>query len=368
MSMASGHSRRISSARSSTKGMVRSPRKMPPIPIESAMVCFRPYFLGISKSVRVASCIPIWTMFTTKSAPSSALRRSRCSSTFASAPSRSEVQRAIMPAVCRRSGSMSCSEISAPCSSGKLRVSVMRFLVKTTLPAPIKAILVIWVPLRCRIQVRLLQARAGDPLNEVALEEDEDQQYRHNRDQRHTHEASPVRVVLTFHEAQAQSDGVGGAVLEHDQGPREVVPAPHEREDRQHRYHGPRERKDDPAEDREFPRAVEPGRLYQLVRDADHELPDHEDAERLRRPRDEHPPVGVDPPELGDYEELGDHDDLYRDHERADQEEEEHVTAPEPVLGEGVAAKEVDEHRHDNRDDGDGEGVYVELREGQLAP
>src|SRR5215211_3477319 len=75
--------------------MVRSPRKMPPMPIESA---------------------------------------------FVSAPSCFEVQRAIMPAVSRRSGPMSCRAIVVPCSSGKLRVSVRRFLVKTTLPAPIKAI------------------------------------------------------------------------------------------------------------------------------------------------------------------------------------------------------------------------------------
>jgi hypothetical protein len=33
-----------------------------------------------------------------------------------------------------------------PCSSGKLRVSVKRLLVKTTLPAPIKAIFKTWSP------------------------------------------------------------------------------------------------------------------------------------------------------------------------------------------------------------------------------
>src|SRR5918997_1669584 len=45
-----------------------------------------------------------------------------------------------MPAVSRRWGSMSCRAMVVPYSSGKLRVSVRRFLVKTTLPAPIKAI------------------------------------------------------------------------------------------------------------------------------------------------------------------------------------------------------------------------------------
>ena len=114
------------------------------MPIESAMVCFKPCLRGISKSTSVASCMPIWTMLMTKSAPSSAARRSACSSTLAPAPSLSEVQRAIMPAVSRRSASMSCRAMVAPCSSGKSKMSVSRFLVKTTLPAPTNAILVIW--------------------------------------------------------------------------------------------------------------------------------------------------------------------------------------------------------------------------------
>ncbi len=38
---------------------------------------------------------------------------------------------------------MSCRAMVAPCSSGKSKTSVSRFLVKTTLPAPTNAILVI---------------------------------------------------------------------------------------------------------------------------------------------------------------------------------------------------------------------------------
>jgi hypothetical protein len=48
-----------------------------------------------------------------------------------------------LPAVSRRSGSISCSATVAPLSSENLKISVSRFLVKTTLPAPIKAILTI---------------------------------------------------------------------------------------------------------------------------------------------------------------------------------------------------------------------------------
>jgi hypothetical protein len=56
-----------------------------------------------------------------------------------------------MPAVSKRSGSISWSATVAPRSSGNLKMSVSRFLVKTTLPAPIKAILMISVPLRRRV-------------------------------------------------------------------------------------------------------------------------------------------------------------------------------------------------------------------------
>ena len=41
-------------------GMVRSPRKMPPIPIVSPIVWRTPYFFGISKSLRVCRYPPTW--------------------------------------------------------------------------------------------------------------------------------------------------------------------------------------------------------------------------------------------------------------------------------------------------------------------
>ncbi len=49
----SGHNSSMSLAMSSSTGMVRSPRMMPPMPRVSAMVWRRPYFLGISKSTTV---------------------------------------------------------------------------------------------------------------------------------------------------------------------------------------------------------------------------------------------------------------------------------------------------------------------------
>ena len=127
-------------------GMVRRPRKMPPMPTVSAIVCFRPYLRGILKSSNVAWCMPICTMLMTKSASARQRRRSACSSIRAPALSCSDVQRAIRPAVSSRSASMSCSAMVQPRSSGRFSRSVSRFFTNTTLPAPIIAILVMTAP------------------------------------------------------------------------------------------------------------------------------------------------------------------------------------------------------------------------------
>ena len=60
----------------SITGIVRSARKMPPMPSVSPIVWRRPWRAGISKSVSVAAWPPTWIMLIAKSAPSSASRRS----------------------------------------------------------------------------------------------------------------------------------------------------------------------------------------------------------------------------------------------------------------------------------------------------
>src|SRR6185295_1702338 len=121
-------------------GIVRSERKMPPMPRVSPIVWRRPWRAGISKSISVAAWPPTWIMLIAWSQPSSARRRSACASIVAPAPSASFVQRAIASAASSRSGSMSCRAMVASASSGKLRMSPSRFLVNSTLPAPMKAI------------------------------------------------------------------------------------------------------------------------------------------------------------------------------------------------------------------------------------
>ena len=93
----------------SITGIVRSARKMPPIPSVSPIVWRRPWRAGISKSVSVAAWPPTWIMLIAKSAPSRAARRSACARwpAWRRAARRSS---APSPRRCsRRSGSMSCS-------------------------------------------------------------------------------------------------------------------------------------------------------------------------------------------------------------------------------------------------------------------
>src|SRR6188472_3589430 len=126
----------------SITGIVRSARKMPPMPSVSAIVWRRPWRAGISKSRTVAAKPPTWIMLIAKSAPSSAARRSACALMRARPPSCWLVQCAIASAVSRRSGSMSWSATRTSASSSNASRSPSRSRVNSTLPAPMNAILV----------------------------------------------------------------------------------------------------------------------------------------------------------------------------------------------------------------------------------
>jgi len=55
----------MSRAITSSTGKVRSPRKIPPTPMVSPIVCRNPNEAGTSKSRTVAPSIPTWMVFTT---------------------------------------------------------------------------------------------------------------------------------------------------------------------------------------------------------------------------------------------------------------------------------------------------------------
>ena len=87
-------------------------------------------------------------MLMTKSAPSSAPLRSAWASMVGLAPSAAAAFRHNAAPTSSRSRSMSTYASRAPRNSGKERMSPVRFLEKTTLPAPIIAILIIYDPVR----------------------------------------------------------------------------------------------------------------------------------------------------------------------------------------------------------------------------
>ena len=152
---------------------MRRARDTAPTPDVSAMVCRRPYLRGMSKSSRVAPIPPTSIMLTAKSAPSRARRRSVVVVMRAWAPETSFVHRAIASAVARRSSTMSWSTISTSASSGNVRMSPSRLRVNSTLPAPMKTILVMarrrpFVRLRARAPCGVRMRRRSGLSDSVA--------------------------------------------------------------------------------------------------------------------------------------------------------------------------------------------------------
>src|ERR1017187_3902632 len=85
---------------------------------------------------------PTWMVTTTYPAPSRAGRRSAVATTRAGDFAVSAIRLTSLSARESLSASTSMSTISLSPSSGKVRMSLVRFLVNTTLPAPMKTILI----------------------------------------------------------------------------------------------------------------------------------------------------------------------------------------------------------------------------------
>ena len=138
---ASGQTASMSSHRAQRWGTVRSPRMIPPTPSVSAIVWRRPKRLGTSKSVTVQGRYPpIWNATTTKSAPSSAARRSSCALTVAGTPRASITLRATSSDSASRRGSTSISARWAPANASSRSASPTMDFMNTVDPAPTKAI------------------------------------------------------------------------------------------------------------------------------------------------------------------------------------------------------------------------------------
>ena len=138
----------MSFANSSITGIVRSALMIPPIPSVSAIVCLRPYFLGISKSVIVhGSYPPTWIAFTTKLASRRASLRFSTPRyvLIVALPSFTLLLIAfkIIAESSSLCASMSYNAISASQSAGLHIQSPSTLRAKTVLPAPKNVILII---------------------------------------------------------------------------------------------------------------------------------------------------------------------------------------------------------------------------------
>ncbi len=132
------------------------------------------------------------------------------------------------------------------------------------------------------------------------------------------------------------------------------------------RQHRRRDRHDDRPEDPELVGAVDPGRLEQLVRDAQHELAHQEHAEGPGEERQDQARIGVHEPEVAHQDEVRDERDPGRHHERGEDEAHDHPLAAPAQLGERVAEHRAEHEVADGHGKRDDRRVEEEPREVEL--
>ena len=155
----------------------------------------------------------------------------------------------------------------------------------------------------CEKSVRSADAGAREALDEIALEGQEDDHHRHHVHQGERHGAAVVGAELALQIEQPDRQGEQLVLLQGDQRPGEVVPGLQQAHEEQHGDQRLGQRQHDPAEGRPVPGAVEPGRLDQVARDGQDELPGQEDPERRRRGGQDDRPVAAVQTEPGDQPE-----------------------------------------------------------------
>ena len=130
---------------STITGIVRKARKIPAGPRVSPTLMSTPYFLGISMSCRQIWTPPARMVQTTPSAPSSAAARLSVATTVAGYRPADTILSIAFLMAAKRTGSMSIKAIVASAKAGNERMSRTSPRVKPKLPAPIKAILVMFL-------------------------------------------------------------------------------------------------------------------------------------------------------------------------------------------------------------------------------
>ncbi len=183
-------------------------------------------------------------------------------------------------------------------------------------------------------------------------------------------EQQPVvgRVLALGVQGQGHREGVGVLGLRDDERPQEVVPAAEEGEDPQRREGRPAQRQDDPREDLQLARAVDPSRVEQVPGQPEDELPHEEHAERGGQERQEEPGEAVDEPRVRHEDEQRHERHDARDEQGAHDEGEQRLLAAELEHRQGVAEHRAEQEvadGDDDRDDGGVEEVGAEVEAGE---
>src|SRR3546814_655601 len=170
------------------------------------------------------------------------------------------------------------------------------------------------------------------PLDVVTLQDQEQQQHRHDGHHRPGHHQLVVLHVLARQRCQCDRQRLQVLVAEHDQRPHEVVPGGHEAEDRQRDDDRLQRRHHDLEEDPHLACAVDARGFEQLVGERPCVLPYQEDAEDRRHPGDDRAHVGIDQAHLLEQQEQRHHCHLRRDHQRGKQRSDEHTSELKSLL------------------------------------
>src|SRR5690606_18018367 len=162
-----------------------------------------------------------------------------------------------------------------------------------------------------------LQTVGGDPLHQVALEEQKDDEHGNDRQNRHGKQISPLGAARAVDKhAQAEGNRVKLGVRQIDELSKKVVPCPIEGENGHGDDRGTGEGENDQTKQLKPAAPVDVSRFVQFLGNAPDKLNHQVDEEghSSEKAGQRERKKGVDPPDLMKHDVLRNHDDLRRQH------------------------------------------------------
>ena len=186
--------------------------------------------------------------------------------------------------------------------------------------------------------VLAFEAGGADTLDQVALEGDEYDKHRQQRQTGHGKDRAPIRANVGIGIGpDRQRDGVEMGILQIEQGTEKVLPRPVERKDGCRDQSRLDQRQDDLEEYAYLAASIDLGCLVQFDRYTTHELHQQKDEESVAKEAWEQQwQEGVDPFQLAKHNVLGDHQNLSRQHHGEQHDREPESPAHEFDLGESI--------------------------------